>query len=203
MNRSSCWMLSASMAAALLLGGCSIDVHKGDNGEDKRVKIDTPLGNIHVNSDKPDGSTGLALYPGAQSQPDHDGDKNADVQLGFGPWQMRVKVEHYSTNDARDKVLAYYRTSMARSGDVLECRGNAPVGTPVRTAQGLSCSDQDEHQHVHQDSGDELSLRTGSKRHQHLVVFDKDSQADKGPTRFTLIALDLPQEDLKKARETD
>lgn len=202
MNAKSCRMLSAGFVCALLLAGCSIDVHKGTDGEDKRVKIDTPLGNIHVNTDKAAGDTGLESYPGAQSVADHDGDKNANVRLGFGDWQLRVDVEHYSTDDSRDKVMAFYRKSMSRFGDVIECKGETPVGTPTRTSEGLTCEEHDAKRQFHT-SHDEVMLRAGSKRHQHLVIFDKDSKADQGPTRFSLIALDLPQDDLKKGRETD
>jgi hypothetical protein len=190
------------LTLSLITAGCSVNVDKGVNGEDKKVKIDTPLGNIHVNTNNPKGTTGIALYPGATAAPDHDGDKDADVRLGFGRWQMRVQVEHYSTPDDRDKVMSYYRKSLARYGDVLECRGNDAVGSPAKTSDGLTCSESDEGKHVN--TGDHgLTLRAGSKRHQHIVGFDKDDADSSGPTKFTLIALDLPGETWKKDRETD
>jgi hypothetical protein len=199
-------------AAALLLGftlplviaGCSINVDKGKNGEDKKVKIDTPLGNIHVNADKPSASIGMAIYPGATPEPDHDGDKDADVQLGFGEWKMRVQVAHYNTGDERDKVLTYYRKSLSRYGDVIECNGNQPVGTPLKTAEGLTCAEDEHSNRVNLNNSDRgLTLRAGSKRHEYIVAFDKDDAAAAGPTKFTLIALDLPAEIRKKDRQTD
>jgi hypothetical protein len=197
-------LICIAMALPLLTAGCSINVDKkGKNGEDKRVKIDTPLGNIHVNTDHAPGATGIALYPGAVSVPDHDGDKDADVRLGFGPWQLRVQVEHYSTADDRDKVLSYYRKTLTRFGDVIECRGEEPVGSTTRTAEGLTCTDDEKNHHVNV-SDHELSLRVGSKRHQHIVAIDKESaNSDSGPTKFTLVALDLPKGSWKKDSETD
>lgn len=193
------------LALPLATVGCSINVDKGAHGEDKKVKIDTPLGNIHVNADKPSGSIGIALYPGATPQPDHDGDKDADVQLGFGEWKMRIQVAHFNSDDDRDKVLAYYRKSLGRYGDVIECRDDQPVGAPEKTSEGLTCSDNDKGHNVKMDTGDHgLTLRAGSKRHQHIVAFDKDDAASaSGPTKFTLIALDLPAETWKKDRQTD
>jgi hypothetical protein len=193
------------LALPLATVGCSINVNKGANGEDKKVKIDTPLGNIHVNADKPSASLGIAIYPGAVAQPDHDGDKDADVQLGFGEWKMRVQVAHYNSGDDRDKVLAYYRKSLGRYGDVIECKDDQPVGSPEKTAEGLTCSENDKDHHVKMNTGNHgLTLRAGSKRHQHIVAFDKDDAASaSGPTKFTLIALDLPAETWKKDRETD
>jgi hypothetical protein len=193
------------LALPLATVGCSINVNKGAHGEDKKVKIDTPLGNIHVNADKPSSSIGIAIYPGAVAQPDHDGDKDADVQLGFGEWKMRVQVAHFNTSDERDKVLAYYRKSLGRYGDVIECRDDQPVGSPEKTAEGLTCSESEKHRHVNVNTDEHgLTLRAGSKRHQHIVAFDKDDAASaSGPTKFTLIALDLPAETWKKDRQTD
>jgi hypothetical protein len=193
------------LALSLVTAGCSINVDKDANGKEKKVKIDTPLGNIHVNADKPSASLGIALYPGAIADPDHDGDKDADVQLGFGEWKMRVQVAHFNTSDNRDKVLTYYRKSLSRYGDVIECKENEAIGSPAKTAEGLTCSENDQSNHVKTDTGDHgLTLRAGSKRHQHIVAFDKDdADSAAGPTKFTLIALDLPAETWKKDRQTD
>ena len=194
------------LALSLVTAGCSINVDKDANGKEKKVKIDTPLGNIHVNADKPSASLGIALYPGAIADPDHDGDKDADVQLGFGEWKMRVQVAHFNTSDNRDKVLTYYRKSLSRYGDVIECKDNEPIGSPAKTAEGLTCSENDQDNHIKVDHGDDhgLTLRAGSKRHQHIVAFDKDdADTAAGPTKFTLIALDLPAETPKKDRQTD
>lgn len=193
------------VALPLVVAGCSINVDKGKNGEDKKVRIDTPLGNIHVNADKPATDIGVAIYPGATAEPDHDGDKDADIRLGFGEWKMRVQVAHFNTGDDRDKVVAYYRKSLGRYGDVIECKGNQPVGTPVKTSEGLTCAEDDHNNHVNLDKDEHgLTLRAGSKRHQHIVAFDKDdADSASGPTKFTLIALDLPAETWKKDRQTD
>jgi hypothetical protein len=88
---------------------------------------------------------------------------------------------------------------------VIECNGNQPVGTPVRTSDGLTCEEDDNnsnHINVNKDEHG-LTLRAGSKRHQYIVAFDKDNMAAAGPTKFTLIALDLPADKWKKDRQTD
>jgi hypothetical protein len=192
------------LALPVLIAGCSINVEKSKDGSDKKVKIDTPLGNIHVNADKPPANMGMAIYPGATPAPDHDGDKDADVQLGFGEWKMRVQVAHFNTGDDRDKVLAYYRKSLGQYGDVIECKGDQPVGTPAKTADGLTCAEDDHDHHINlHDDEHGLTLRAGSKRHQYIVAFDKDDANTAGPTKFTLIALELPSDNWKKDRQTD
>ncbi|HEX3660115.1 MAG TPA: hypothetical protein VHU89_01720 [Acidobacteriaceae bacterium] len=182
---------------AIILGtllfavGCHVQVDKGKNGEDKTVRIETPLGGLHVRSDQTSATDlGLPVYPDAHLAPDHDGDKSADVHLGFGQWQIRVQVVSYDTPDSKDKVIAFYRNAMGRFGDVIECQGNQAVGKPSMTGEGLSCSDEVKGTvHVNGvDTGSGLTLRAGSRRHQHIFAL-KDS--DEG-TRFALIELQLP-----------
>ncbi|HYK35187.1 hypothetical protein [Alloacidobacterium sp.] len=178
------------MALALLVAsGCRIQVDKSKDGEDKNVKIDTPMGGLHVKTnDLTAADVGLPVYPGAQVVPDHDNDKAADIHLGFGKWQLRVKVVNYQTSDSQDQVLTYYRKALGRYGDVIQCNHNAPVGTPTTTRDGLTCGDHDKNVHV--DEGDDLSLRAGSKHHQHLVGF---KNGNNGNTRFALVELELPE----------
>ncbi len=176
-----------------LTAACNVKVDKSADGRDKNVKVDTPLGGIHVNTDAASAqNTGIAVYPGAKVEPDHDGDKAADIHMGFGPWQMRIKVVNYATPDSQDKVISFYRTALGGAGNVIECRGNQPVGSPARTSEGLTCSDDDKNEHVHSDKND-LMLKSGSKRRQRLLAIEHaDTQSASGPTKFTVIALDLP-----------
>jgi hypothetical protein len=140
---------------------------------------------------------GLPIYPGATLVKDKDNDKSADVHVGFGEWQLRVRAVSYSTPDPQDKIAAFYKKALTRYGDVLTCQGNTPVGTPIATAEGLTCQDQGKHPQININgagnsttSSDELQLKAGSKRHQHIVGFDKSKT--EGGTHFVLIALDLP-----------
>src|ERR1700691_303247 len=108
------FLLGTFLAAA----GCHVQVDKAANGEDKNVKIDTPLGGLHVRADQTSaGDLGLPVYPSAQIAPDREGDKSADVHLGFGQFQLRVKVVTYQTSDPRDKVVDFYKNAMGRVGE--------------------------------------------------------------------------------------
>lgn len=184
-----------AIVVGLLLSaaGCHVQVDKGKNGEDKNVRVDTPLGGLHVRSDQTSaGDLGLPVYPGAQVTPDGEGDKSADVHLGFGQWQLRVQVVSYDTSDPKDKVIQFYKNAMGRFGDVIECQGNRAVGTPAMTSEGLSCNEEARGSvHVNGIGDDEngFTLRAGSRRHQHL--FALKSNGGEG-TRFALIELQLP-----------
>lgn len=196
--------LCLALAAATALAGCRVNVDKGKNGEDKSVQVDTPFGGLHVNTDQTTAADlGLPLYPGAQPFVNDDMHKSADVHMGFGEWQLRVRAVSYYTSDSQDQVAAFYKKALARYGDVLTCQNKQPVGTPTVTAEGLTCAD-DNGNHVnvnvdddgsnkkgrHYSMGNGLELKAGSKRHQHIVGFE-DKQ-ENGKTVFEMVALDLP-----------
>lgn len=186
-------------AACLVLAtGCHVQVDKNADGKDKNVKIDTPLGGLHVRSGNTNAAdVGLPVYPGATIAPDKDGDKSADVHLGFGEWQLRVKVVNYRTDDAQDKVLTFYQKALGRYGEVIRCQGDQPVGTPTVTGEGLSCTEGDGRGHV--DLSGDLTLKAGSRHHQHILGIEKK---DGSGTRFALIELQLPAAIDKESAKT-
>ena len=180
--------LLAALALAAGIAGCRVHVDKGANGEDKNVQVDTPFGGVHVNTDQTTASDlGLPVYPGAVSAKGDDNHKSADVHMGFGEWQLRVRAVSYTTPDPEDKVIAFYRKALARYGDVITCKGDTPVGTPTRTAEGLTCDDDKKGAQVkidHEDFGSHSQeLKAGSRRHE---------KPEDGKTKFELVALDLP-----------
>ena len=198
--------LVAGLALAAGLAGCRVNVEKGANGEDKNVRVDTPFGGVHVNTGETSAADlGLPVYPGAQQVADEDKHKSADVQLGFGEWTLRVRAVSYATDDSKEQVTAFYKKAMGRYGDVIVCQGNTPVGSPSTTSEGLTCQD-DKNSKVKVDNGDYgasrngLSLKAGSKRHQHIVGFEEPKD---GKTRFALVALDLPAQVEKKSGKSD
>lgn len=184
-----CTLRNAALIALLVAPlGCRIDTHKNENGKDN-VDIGTPFGSMHVKTDdKATGAqTGLTPYPGA-TLVKKDGDDNgaADISMNFGDFKLGVHAVDLRTSDPEDKVLAFYKNDLKRYGDVLTCKGKTAVGTPVRTAEGLTCgSDQN---HVSTSDSEHLELRAGSERHQHIVGVHTED----GATRIGLVALDLP-----------
>lgn len=180
---------------ATMITGCRVHVDKDSNGKEKNVQVDTPFGGVHVNTDQITAADlGLPVYPGAEIVKDKEHDKSADVNMGFGEWTLRVRAVNYSTTDPQDKVVDFYKKALGRYGNVITCQGNAPVGTPTATTEGLTCADDGGHGHVQINDKDinvkhGLQLKAGSKRHQHILGFE---DKDEGRTRFALVALDLP-----------
>ena len=187
--------LLAGLALATGLAGCRVHVDKDVNGQDKTVQVDTPFGGIHVNTDQTTAADlGLPVYPGAEPVKDKDKHKSADVHLGFGEWELRVRAVSYATSDTKEQVTAFYKKALGRYGNVITCQNNSPVGTPTTTSEGLTC-ENDGNGNVKIDQGDyrvgkgNLELKAGSKRHQHIVGFESPQD---GKTLFALVALDLP-----------
>jgi hypothetical protein len=191
------WMSLPAIGLLLMAGaiGCRVHVDKDANGQEKTVQVDTPFGGVHVNTDQVSASDlGLPVYPGAEPVRGDDKHKSADVHLGFGEWQLRVRAVTYATPDTQDQVVAFYKKALGRYGDVLTCQGKSPVGTPTVTAEGLTCADEGKNSNVKIDNGDigsrdGLQLKAGSKRHQHIVGFEHPRD---GKTTYAMVALDLP-----------
>jgi len=199
--------LAACLALAAGLAGCRVHVDKDANGKEKTVQVDTPFGGVHVNTDQTTAADlGLPAYPGAKEITNDDEHKSADVHLGFGEWELRVRAVTYGTTDTEEQVTAFYKKALGRYGDVIVCKGHSPVGTPVTTAEGLTCSDDGNNNNVKIDSKDfgssenSVQLKAGSRRHQHIVGFENPRD---GQTRFAMVALDLPAAIEKNAGKSD
>lgn len=191
--------LVAGIAILGLLAGCRVKVDKGVNGEEKTVQVDTPFGGVHVNTDQVSAAElGLPIYPGAQAISKDGKHKSADVHMGFGEWELRVRAASFSSADSEDKVTDFYRKELGRYGDVIACNNSTPVGTPVKTSEGLTCDEKGQanvninshgENYGYQSEHGGFQLKAGSKRHQHIVGFEGSRP---GETQFELVALDLP-----------
>jgi len=96
MNYKSMSLLAASLALTAGVAGCRVHVDKDANGQEKTVQVDTPFGGVHVNTDQVSAADlGLPVYPGADQIKNDDKHKSADVHLGFGEWQLRVRAVNY------------------------------------------------------------------------------------------------------------
>lgn len=179
--------------AILSLAGCYISKTSNKDGAKENVAIETPLGGMHIKTDslKPI-DVGLPEYPGAVRVAKHGGDnESADINLNFGSFQLHVKAMEYQSNDSQEKIVAFYKKALGRYGDVLECKNHQPVAPPVRTAEGLTCSEDSSNGKIHTEgTSASLELKAGSRQHQHIVGIKPQ---DNGGTKFGLVSLDLPR----------
>lgn len=167
--------LMAATLAGVLLSGCSVNVKKESNGQDKRVDISTPMGGIHVSKDADVADTGLSVYPGARLKPEDSGhnDKSANVSIsGFG-YGLRVVALEYDSDDAPEKIIAFYRDQLKKYGHVLECH------TSGHFNMNMKYSDHSSDSHAltcDMDSGKNVELKAGSDENRHIVAVESEGK---------------------------
>lgn len=172
---------ACALAAVFLLPGCSVNVKKQGSGEDKQVDIKTPVGGIHVSKGADVADVGLAVYPGArQKEDDSDGkDKSANVNIsGFG-YSLKVVALEYASDDAPEKLIAFYREQLKKYGTVLECHtDHFDVNTTMKD------SDHKSHELTCDGShGSKIELKVGTKENQHIVAVEPEGKG----SNFSLV----------------
>jgi hypothetical protein len=173
------WARGASLAAAVLAGlllyGCSVNVKKESNGQDKQVDIKTPMGGIHVSKDADVADTGLSVYPGARLKPEDSGhdDKSANVSIsGFG-YGLKVVALEYESDDTPEKIVTFYKEQLKKYGSVLECH------TPGHFNMNMKYSDKSSGSHAltcDMDSGKNVELKAGTEENQHIVAVQPEGK---------------------------
>lgn len=173
---------------ALLFSACNVDVQKTANGKGKNVQIDTPVARLHVSEDADASETGLPVYPGARmSQEDNDQNhKNANVNIATGFFGLKVVAVKYESDDSVDKVKDYYRRQLEKYGNFLECRANTVAINP-----GFGDDSKSDAPVCEQNSGDNLELKAGSKKNQHVVSIEPQGKGCK----FTLVYVQMHGKD--------
>jgi hypothetical protein len=161
--------LAAIVVAFGLLPGCSVNVKKEANGQDKQVDINSPVGGIHVSKQADVSDVGLTVYPGARmKEKDASGsDKSANVNIsGFG-FGLKVVAVEYESDDAPAKVLSFYKDQLKKYGSVLECHSAAHFQVDMKGSKDgsdhLTCDDS---------HGSNVELKAGTRNDQHIVAVE-------------------------------
>jgi hypothetical protein len=165
--------LALALFVLALLPACSVNVKKAENGEDKKVDIETPMGGIHVSKGADARDTGLSIYPGArQKNEDKSGEeKSANVNISAGMFGLKVVAIEYLSDDPPEKIAAYYKDQLKRFGAILECHTSNRHGDAgdVDVALGKKGDKSSGQLSCEHDSGNVLELKVGTKQNQHIV----------------------------------
>jgi hypothetical protein len=163
----------ALLLLSLVFAACSVNVKKANNGEDKNVDINTPMGGIHVSNDADVRETGLAVYPGARpKERDKDGDqKNANVNIsGFG-FGVKVVAIEYASDDPPGKLIAFYQDQLKKYGHVLQCHTwhvNYSHSYDAHGSKDLKCDGDN--------NGKNIELKAGTEDSQHIVSVEPNGE---------------------------
>jgi hypothetical protein len=174
--------MAATLFGCLALAACSVNVDKNGSGEDKKVDIETPVGNIRVDKTPDVRDTGIAVYPGArirQKESPND-DDNANVDLSFFGYGVKVVAVKYQSDDAPAKIVSFYKDQLKKYGSVLECRTSStdPETGSKGDSQQLTCDSE---------SGKNIELKVGIKDNQHIVAVTPENKG----TSFSLVYVRL------------
>jgi hypothetical protein len=184
-NKTSTFVIaSAAFAALLLAGGCSVNVKKEPNGQDKQVDINTLVGGIHVSKQAAVSEIGLTVYPGARmKEKDSDGsDKSANVNIsGFG-FGIKVVAVEYESDDPPAKILSFYKDQLKKYGNVLECHTSGHFNLDMNMDSHGS-KDPSNELTCEASRGENVELKAGRKDDQHIVAVEAQG---KGST-FSLV----------------
>jgi hypothetical protein len=172
-------LAAAILAAFVFLTGCSVNVKKERDGQEKQVDINTLVGGIHVSKQADVADVGLAVYPGSHpKEKDSDGsDKSANVNIsGFG-LGIKVVALEYQSDDAPAKVLSFYKDQLKKYGDVLECHtsGNFNFNSDVKIGSHGS-RDASNELRCEGDHGNNVELKAGRKNDQHIVAVQSEGK---------------------------
>jgi len=160
-------LLAAVIVVCLgVFGGCSISTDDNDKGKKHDVDIHTPLGSLSVHAGGTDvDDTGLAMYPGARLKKDSDDENSsAHVDVRSSLFGVKVVALEFASDDAPDKVLAFYRKEMAKYGNVVDCPGGFNWSHRHAGNAPVSCDSTDrDHDHS-------VELMVGTENDQHVVA---------------------------------
>lgn len=160
------FLLPAAMVVCLGSGGCSISTDEGEKGRKHDVDIHTPFGSLSVHEGSTDvKDTGLALYPSARPKKDSDDESHsANVDITSSLFGVKVVALKFESDDAPDKVLAFYRKEMGKYGNVIECTGGVKWSHRREANAPVSCDATDPGHDYREE------LKVGTENDQRIVA---------------------------------
>lgn len=176
---------SASFVAAGILAQ---EKDKSKDGIEVTVRSkDTDAGLI-IKAEATAKEVGLPLYPGSRPHKDNKDDSSgANLGLWGNTFGFKLVVLKMESDDATEKVAAFYQKALGKYGKVLDCTNNPPGADDKdkdKESNKLTCQDD------RPDPGGRM-FKAGSKDKQHIVGV-KPSGAG---SEFTLVRLEARRDD--------
>ena len=172
------WILGfAVLVAAVILSGCSVNVKKDNQGDDKNVDIKTPFAEIHVNKDADVRDTGLPVYAGARLKEKDNGhdEKSANVNLSAFGFGLKVVAVDYQSDDPPARIISFYKTQLKKYGNVLECHSEGRNFNYDTKSEELKCDGGN--------NGNTIELKSGTRSNQHIVAIEPQGKG----SEFSLV----------------
>jgi hypothetical protein len=153
---------------------------KSDKNDDS-FDVRSSVGDMHLGKDADARAAGFALYPGARVR--HE-EKNDPINFGIfmAAFGFKIVAVKYESDDAPDKVIAFYREKLKKYGKVLECHNakDKDEGATVdddEKSKELKCSGDN--------TGPVTELKVGTQNNQHVVAVE--APEGHGGSTFALV----------------
>jgi hypothetical protein len=181
--------IAIAFSALVVLPGCSVNVKKDSEGQDKKVDIETPVGQLHVSKGADVRDTGLPVYPGARRKEkgDDGNESSANVNISSSLFGLRVVAVEYLSDDPPEKIVAYYTGQLKKYGNVLECHANENHSGPNVDAD--DDSDDKPLKCEGDNKGKEIELKVGTRQNQHIASI-RPADSGKG-SDFALVYVQM------------
>ncbi len=188
MRRSLLWSF-AFLAVLAALSMSRAAAQSGDTNDDKNKSFDahTTVGDMHLGSDGSAKEVGLPLYPGARpKKDDKENSNNANLSLFTSAFGFKLVAVSYESDDAPEKLVAYYRDKLKKYGNVLECRTKKHGGDVSTHAEDdESTSKSKELKCEGDNTGPVTELKVGTEDNQRIVAVEP-AETGRGAT-FDLV----------------
>jgi hypothetical protein len=187
-------VLASAFTLAIAFYGFAAQA-QSSSAQDKHLDIQSSAGDLHMGNDADARKAGLTLYPGARVH--HDENENNPVNLGLftQAFGMKLVVAKYESDDAPEKVIAFYREQLKKYGKVLECHTREHGGSQVDLDDRDSDDDKAPAHHTTEvkcegdNSGPVTELKVGKQDDQHVVAVEPASKGKdgRGGSTFALV----------------
>jgi len=157
---------------------------RGDQG--KGFDVRTSAGDMHLGNDADSHQVGLPVYPAARERKHDENRSNANLSLFTSAFGVKLVVLNYESDDAPDKVIAFYRHKLKKYGKVLECRTSKRSGDVNTDTDSDNSQKSKELKCEGDQTGDTIELKAGTEDNQHIVAVSPAENGGKGST-FSLV----------------
>ena len=177
-------LLLAVLAVLALVIGANAQ-QKSDDDQDKQFDVHSSLGDAHIGNDPNSRDLGLPIYPGARLRKHDDNRSGANFSILTEAFGVKFMVANYDSDDAPEKLIAYYRDKLKKYGKVLECHTSEHPGDVHMDAGDHNSNQSKELKCEGDNTGNVVELKVGTEDNQHLVAITP-ADSGKGST-FELI----------------
>ncbi len=179
--------LSGALAFSFAMILCSFAAQaQSDSGQDKHLDIQSSIGDLHMGDDADARKAGLQLYPGARVHKDKNDNDAVNLGLLTQAFGVKLVVAKYESDDAPEKVIAFYRDQLKKFGKVLECHTREHSGYAHEDFDDESSDSDKGAKHSKElkcegdNSGPVTELKVGKQDDQHVVAIEPAGKGKDG-----------------------